>query len=234
MTLVVDIWRDASNGELAFRLRGGTDVTIVRERTIFDVVESKLSDATVYSSRRHAWSVISARFGVTESRTSAALAAGETVARPKLMTVPKPDPQEYSFSRDFGTDLAALRRAARFAVPLPGPRLDGRALWDVSLSHTRTATGDSGPVGVIIYSNNASGDNQVLLNVASAESGNGADYADFFTRSRRPVGGAGVDARLIDEGEAILRYRGSYVLVRLDGRTTDSRWRGVLRQIARS
>jgi hypothetical protein len=47
---------------------------------------------------------------------------------------------------------------------------------------------------VIIYSSNPSDDNQVLLNVASAESGNGTTYAHFFATSRRPVGGPGVDS----------------------------------------
>jgi hypothetical protein len=234
IVLVVDIWRDASNGELAFRLRGDTDVSLLRGRTLFDVIEGQLSDATLYTDRRRAWSVIRARFGVTERRATAALAAGEMVPRPALMTVPKRDPQEYSYSRDFGTDLAALRRAARFAVPSPGLRLDGRPLWAVLLSRTLTSGNDSGEVGVIIYSSSPRGDDQVLLNAASAESGNGVDYAGFFARSRRRVGGPGVDARVTDDGEAILRYHGSYVLVRLDGRATESRWRRVLRQIARS
>lgn len=234
LPLVVDVWRDAADGELAFRLRGGGDVSLLRGRTIFDVVDGRLGDVTVYSRLRRAWNIIDARFGVTAARTSAALAAGETVARPALMTVPKPDPYEYTFSRDFGANLAALRRAVRFAVPSPGPRLDGRALWDVLLSRTRTANADSGELGVIIYSSKPSGDNQVLLNAASAENGNGVAYAGFFARSRRRVGGPGVDARLTDDGEAILRYHGSYVLVQLDGRATESRWRSVLGRIARS
>jgi hypothetical protein len=173
LPLTVDVWRDQSDGEFAFRLRGDGDVSLMHGRTIYDVVDGRLSDVTVYSSVRRAWNIIGARFGLTQVRTTAALSAGDRVARPTLMTVPKPDPYEYTFSRDFGANVAALRRAARFAVPPPGPRLDGRALWDALLSRTRTASTDSGAIGVIIYSSSPSGQNQILLNVAAAESGNG-------------------------------------------------------------
>jgi hypothetical protein len=228
LPIVVDVWRDASNSELAFRIRGDSDRSLLRGRTLFDVIEGQLADTTVYRHAAEAWIIVHARFGVTAARAEAALAAGETVARPAVMTVPKPDPAEYTFSRDFGTDIAALRHAARFAVPSPGRRLDGHVLTHVALFRTHTFHGDSGDVGVIMYSS------QVLLNAASAASGRGADYATFFAKSRRHVGGPGVDARLTDAGQAILRYHGSYVLVQLDGRVSDGRWRAVLDRIARS
>ena len=128
LAIVVDVWRDASTGELAFRMRGADDLALLRGRTIFGVIEGRLGDVTVYSHLRDAWKVIRERYGLTAARTNAVLAAGETVRRPALLAVPKPDPDEYTLSLDFGTDIAALRHAARFAVPSPGRRLDGRVL----------------------------------------------------------------------------------------------------------
>jgi hypothetical protein len=236
---VVDVWHDSATGEFAFQLRGGGgDRCLLRRKTIDEVISGQLGVVTTYSDVMDAWRVITARYGLTAARTNALLASGETVTRPALMTVPKPDPNEYTVARDFGTNLTALRRVAGFSVPSPGPRLDGRRLAVVSLSRTRTAHLDSGPLGVIIYSSDPAklggGDTETLLNVAPPTSGVGQSYAAFFAKSRRDVGGAGIDARLTSDGDAILRYHGSYVLVRLGGQASDSRWRTVLRRIARS
>ena len=236
--LVVDVWSDTSTGELAFQVRGGTDVSLLRGRTIFGVTDGRLGDETVYQSVRDAWRIVHERYGLTAAQATAALAAGETIARPALMTVPKRDPYEYTFTRDFGTNMGALRRAARFALPSPGPRLDGRMLADVSLTRTRTVNGDLGNLGVIIYSSNparlGAGDTEDLLNVASPTSGAGASYATFFSNTGRRIAGPGYDARIMNDGDAILRYHGSYVLVRLDEQASGSRWRSVLGRIARS
>src|SRR5262249_41283966 len=77
LPLTVDVWRDQSDGEFAFRLRGDGDVSLMHGRTIYDVVDGRLSDVTVYSSVRRASNIIGARFGLTQARTTAAL-AGES------------------------------------------------------------------------------------------------------------------------------------------------------------
>jgi len=232
LPLVVEVWHETSTGEFTVRLRGDSDVELLRGRTIYSVTDGRVFDVTTYSKLGDAWRVVHERYGLTAKRANAALAAGRAVARPKLMTVPKPDPDEYTVTRDFGTNVAALRHAAGFAVPSPGPRLDGRALADVSLSRTRTSNGDSGDVGFIGYSSKPGGDTEVTLDVAPPASGWGASYATFFAKSRKRI--AGYDARLTSDGDAILRYHGSYVLVRLDEQGTASRWRAVVGQIARS
>jgi hypothetical protein len=139
---------------------------------------------------------------------------------------------------DFGTNLKALRRTAGFAVPSPGLRLDGRKLAVVSLSRTVTTNLDSGPLAVIVYSSDparlGAGSSEIVINVAPPTTGVGQSYASFFAKSRRHVGGTGVDARLTSDGDAILRYHGSYVFVRLDGKSSDGRWRTVLQRIAQS
>jgi hypothetical protein len=236
LLLVVDVWRDPSSGELAFRIQGDTDVDLLRRRTIFDVIDGRLASKTVYQRAGDAWTIIRERYGVTGAGTLAALKAGETVTRPALMTVPKPDPMGFIYSRDFGTDLAALRHAAPFAVPSPGPRLDARALADVSLDRVGTSTVGPGNLAVIIYSSNSAkigaGDTEVLLNVAPPNSPSGSSYATYFASSSHRI--SGVDARITSLGDVILRYHGSYVLVRLDEKASDSHWRTVLRRIAQS
>jgi hypothetical protein len=234
--LVVDVWRDPSGGEFAFQVHGDHDVDLLRGRTIFGVTEGRLGDQTLFQHVGDAWTVIHERYGLTAARTLAALNAGETVARPALMTVPKPDPNEFTYSRDFGTDLAGLRRAARFPVPAPGPRLDGRVLAHVSLDRVETSNVGPGNLADIVYSSNpaklGSGDTEVVLNVAPPDSPTGSSYATFFAKSRHRI--SGLDARITGDGDVILRYHGSYILVRLGENASDSHWRAVLGRIARS
>jgi hypothetical protein len=236
--VIVDVWSDPSTGELAFQFHGDRDVDLLRGKTIFGVIEGRLADETVYQHLVDAWRILHERYLLTPARTLAALRAGETVARPALMRVPKPDPLEFTYSRDFGTDLAALRRAARFSVPSPGLRLDGRVLAHVSLDRVETSNVGPGNVAVIIYSSKparlGAGDTEVLLNVAPPDSPSGSSYATFFSKSHHRISGPGYDARITSDGDVILRYHGSYVLVRLDENASDSHWRTVLGQIARS
>jgi hypothetical protein len=236
ITLVVDVWRDPSSGELAFQFHGDHDVDLLRGKSLFGVIEGRLADQTVYQRVADAWIVIHERYGLTASRTLAALQAGATEARPALMNLPKPDPREFTYSRDFGTDLGALRHAARFPVPSPGPRLDGRVLAHVSLDRVETSNVGPGNLADIIYSSNpaklGAGDSEVLLNVAPPSSPVGSSYATFFANSRHRI--SGVDARVTSDGDVILRYHGSYILVRLGENASDSRWRSILGQIARS
>jgi hypothetical protein len=238
LPLVVDVWRESPTGEFAFQFHGDHDVDLLRGRTIFGVIEGRLGDQTLYRRVADAWTVIHERYGLTAARTLAALKSGETVARPTLMNVPKPDPHEYTYSRDFGTDLAALRRAARFPVPSPGLRLDGRVLAHVSLDRVETSNVGPGNLADIIYSSNpaklGAGDTEVLLDVAPPDSPFGSSYATSFADSRQRIPGPGYDARITSDGDAILRYHGSYVLVRLGENASDGRWRTVLRRIARS
>jgi hypothetical protein len=228
--LVVDVWSDPSTGEIAFRIQGDTDVDLLRARTIFDVTDGRLAGETVYQRAGDAWTIIHERYGLTSARTTAALAAGETVPRPPLMTVPKPDSIGFIYSRDFGTDLAALRNAARFPVPSPGPRLDSRVLAHASLDRVEASNVGPGNLAVIIYSSNpaklGAGDTEVLLNAAPPTSPSGSSYATFFAKSRHRI--SGVDARITSLGDVILRYHGSYVLVRMDENASDSHWRAVL------
>jgi hypothetical protein len=234
-TFVVDVWRDPSNGETAFRFQGESDDDVLRGRTLASVSEGKLVDTTVYSTSSAAWKIVDARFGLTASRTHQALAAGDLVDRPALMTLPTADTSggDYVFVRDFGTDLAALRHAARFAVPSPGRRLDGLKLADASLD--RWLSGDPGYVADITYANSLrSGSDQILLNIALPSTTVGSSYASLYGQSRERITGPGYEARRTSDGDLILRYHGSYVLVRIDGSQTDARIRSILQRIARS
>src|SRR5581483_3863229 len=65
LPLVVDVWRDPSSSQLVFRIRGDSDRSILRRRTLYDVTAGSLSDTTVYLRARDAWAVIQARFGLT-------------------------------------------------------------------------------------------------------------------------------------------------------------------------
>ena|SRR5436309_6516722 len=155
------------------------------------------------------------------------------------MDVPKPDWSEktYTYSIDYGTNVGALRRGVRFAVPSPGARLAGLKLAEVML--VRFLGPDSGRLGVLIYSSNPArvglgDDREIRLTAASPVRGFGAAWRTEFVNSGDKLSGPGYDARLVDSADAVLRYHGAYVLVTIRLNLSRAGWRRILAQIARS
>jgi hypothetical protein len=239
---VVELWRDPADGELAFQLGGSDDWEILQRQTLYDLIDGRLNGVTVYSAAARAWRPIRSRFGLTPDQVDAALAAGDRVDRPELMDVPRLDrsTRSYFFRKDFGTDVRALRKAARFPVPSPGLTLAGLRLADVSLGQSRVPGRlvDGGYVADLVYSATPDhlGTGERQLSVDAAPSGTAAadSYKRFFLAGGQWLARPGYDARLTPDGQAILRYRGLYVLVfpRFDLPLSDLR--EVLRKIANS
>jgi hypothetical protein len=218
--VVVELWRDPADGELAIQLRSADGWTILRRRTLVDVFEGHVNSMAVYLTAAGAWKSIRSRYGLTADRVDAALRRGDSVDRPSLMDVPKLDRQTraYVFVRDFATDVPRLRRAVHFRVPAPGPTLAGLLLADVALVQFRGPGRlvDAGYVAHLAYSADpahlGTGERQLGIDAASPRSGAAGTYKAAFLASHRRLVGPGYDARLTDSG-TILRYHGTYVLV---------------------
>jgi hypothetical protein len=218
---VVEVWRDPVDGELTFRTGGSHDRAILRRLTLYHLIEGRLSSVVVFSAAAHAWRPIRLQYGLTPERVDAALAAGDRVDRPALMDVPSLDrsTRQYFFAKDFGTDVRALRRAAGFPVPSPGLMLGGLRLADVFLGQSRGPRRlvDGGYVATLTYSATPDrlGTGERQLGVYAAPPGTSAadSYRMFFRSSRQRLVGPGYEALLTPDGQAILRYRGMYVLV---------------------
>jgi len=240
--LVVELWRNPVDGEVAFQFQGSHDWTILRRRTLYDLIEGRLSNVTVYLTAADAWKKIQHWYGLMPEHVDAALSGGDSVARPQLMEVPKLDraTRGYLYARDFGTDTGRLRKAAHFPVPAPGPTLAGLQLADVSLLQSRGPGRlvDIGYVAYLVYSADpdriGTGERLLGLDAASPRSGWGGSYRDFFVRSRTRLVGSGYDARQTSDGRVILRYHGSYVLVAPNWDLPLSQLRAVLSKIGRS
>jgi hypothetical protein len=240
--VVVELWRDPTDGALALQLQGSGDYELLRRRTLYDFVEGQVSEVTVFSTTSVPWKRIRLRYGVTREEVDAALAAGDRADRPSLFDVPKLDRtrRAYFFVEDFGTNVRALRKAARFPVPSPGLTLAGLRLADVALTQSRGPGHlvDRGYVANLFYSATPDrpGTGERQLSVAAASSGTGAgdSYRQFFLSSRRRLVGPGYEARLTDDGQAILRYRGIYVLVFPQFDLSLSGLRAVLGKVANS
>lgn len=241
-SLVVELWRDPTDGELALQLQGSDNWTILRRRTLYDLIDGRLNDVAVYLTAARAWRSIRARYGLTPGQVDAALGGGDSVDRPPLMDLPRLDrpPRAYFFVRDFGTDVRRLRQAAHFPVPSPGPTLAGLRLAHVSLTQSRGPGRlvDGGYVANLFYSANpehsGTGERQLAIFAASPRSSAGDSYRMSFTASSTRLVGPGYDARLSSHGDTILRYQGIYVLIFPRIELSLGQLRAVLSQIGRS
>jgi len=240
--LVLELWRDPADGELALQFQGSDNWTILRRRALYDLIDGRLSDVAVYLTAARAWRSIHARYGLTPGQVDAALSGGESVDRPPLMDLPRLDrpPRAYFFVRDFGTDVRRLRQAAQFPVPSPGPTLAGLRLAHVSLTQSRGPGRlvDGGYVANLFYSANpehsGTGERQLAVEAAWPRTNAGDSYRMSFAASRLRLVGPGYDARLTSSGDPVLLYHGIYVLVSLRVHLSVSQLRTVLSQIGRS
>jgi hypothetical protein len=239
---LVELWRDPADSEVAFRLQGSEDWEIFRRQRLYDFVEGHVDSVSVYSTVNRGWKSIRLRYGVTQDQADAALAAGDRVDRPPLMEVPRLDrtPRAYLFVRDFGTDVRALRKSARFPVPSPGLTLAGLRLADVALTQSRGPGRlvDGGYVANLFYSATpdrlGTGESHFAVEAASPRSSAGDSYKRSFLSSPRRLVGPGYEARLTSDGQAILRYHGIYVLLVPTFELPMSELRAALSQVANS
>jgi hypothetical protein len=194
-----------------------------------------------YRSLKSAWHVVDLWYGVTLASVRAALASGDQVERPALMSPSPPSWATRTYVRvwDFDTDVKAVRRSVQFAVPMAGPALAGLRIADVERIWTRGPglALDWGLAAWIEYSSaparHRSDDRELILNVYAASQRAGADSASLFRRTPDRLVGPGYDARLVDQVHAILRYRGSYVVVVAERwGPSRSQWRVLLQRIA--
>lgn len=233
----VQLWRDPSTGLVALQHDGEASLVLVQGRTVDHVDDGHLTELATYRSAHRAWAGVELRFALAQSTALAALAAGDQVRRPALMDVPRPSP-DVTFTRvwDYDTSLAALQRSVRFPVPAPGARLAGLQLADAARVRTRSAAEDTGLTAMIAYSSDparlGTDDRELILNAAPPTSGMGAANAALFKTLRDRMTGHGWEARFAKDGAAILRRRGSYVVVTASWAPTQAAWRAIFARIA--
>jgi hypothetical protein len=239
---LVELWRDPADGALALQFQGSGDYVLLRRRTLYAFEEGHVNTVSVFSTTTAPWKRIHLRFGVTSEQADAALAAGDHADRPPLMDIPRLDrtTRAYLFVRDFGTDVRALRKAARVPVPSPGLTLAGLRLADVALTQSRGPGRlvDGGYVANLFYSATperlGTGERQFAVEAASPRSWAGDSYKQSFLSSPRRLVGPGYDARLTSDRQAILRYHGIYVLLFPHFDLPLSALRAALRKVANS
>lgn len=211
----VEVWRDAS-GEYAFRFLGDTRVRIVRGTTAFTVEDGALVEHDRYPSAAAGWRVVAEQFAVTRAQTAAALAAGDGVARPALMTLPTRRAESFTDVNHFGPDIGALRHAVPWWVPSPGPIVAGLRLSDDSVV--------SESMGRVALQEYDAGKRILVFETAAPGSEQARDDARFFRLSHQWVD---ANARFASGG-LIVRRGASYVsILTQEWGPTPSQWRAI-------
>ena len=194
----------------ALRHGGELRVAIVSGRFVYTVDDGALTRRDRYWSKWEAWRVATAQFGTTPAQAARALAHGNLVRRPALMTPPKPGTVSVTYTDDFGTNLRAFRRAVRWPVPgSPRPVLGFRLTDAVTVTldgATRAAELFHDPQGRVL----------------SFQTGKTYENGAFYRRSHDVLDAT---ARFSD-GNLIVRRGSSYVTVVVQSWTpTRAQWR---------
>jgi hypothetical protein len=197
----VAVWQDAS-GETALRYTVESRVTLVRGTSVFTVEEGVVKQRNRFRTAAEAWSLVHEQYGVTRAEVSAALAAGDLLPRPAVMSIPRRDPTYFIDVEHFGRDVASFRRAVSWWVPSPQRSVAGLPLDDDQLLQSPL-------FGRLATEEYRTGARLLSFQTPTPGSDWARASAHFFRLSRRRLDD---DARFTDGG-LIVRRGATYVTV---------------------
>jgi hypothetical protein len=181
----VAVWNTAAG--VAIRAVGADEVLTVGSNSVTYSSDGTPFEQVTYLGTRSPWQTVRQRLLLSRSQVTRALASPSTSRRltsARDLGDPGPAPTTYTSVSDYGTSTAALAHAAPFAVENAGPSAAGHQLVDSYLMDFKDVlrNTDSGSVATFVYSATPSqfgqeGDDEIEINIASADSEWGRGYA---------------------------------------------------------
>ncbi|HEY2542934.1 MAG TPA: hypothetical protein VGH92_07740 [Gaiellaceae bacterium] len=235
----MELWGDPRTGEIALRREGESSVVIVQGKVVDHIDGGHLSELASYRRASAAWFPVRLRYGLTLAAARTALSAGERVSRPSLMTPPQPSWHLSTYTRvwDFDTDIDLLRRSVSLQLPSHiAVRVAGLRLADLAQVRTRgPGPRDTGLSAMITYSSAptrlGTDDHELILNAAASSTEMGDTNAMLFKRTKNALFSRAYAARLVNDHQAIIQYRQTYIALTATWAPTRSAWRALLLQL---